>query len=106
MNATRIQARLDEIDARWEKVVKAAMKMQEPAGDYSRRGNWRSGLQNEAIGRRVAEGIHESATAVLRRGVEQRLVRLAETDPRLAHVKAILEEGYRLRQALAPELEV
>ena len=41
----RLEARISTLEAKYEAKVSDAMGALEPAGDFSRRGNWRSGYQ-------------------------------------------------------------
>lgn len=100
----RLVSRLAELDARWEKLVSAAMQHDMPAGVVSRRGNQRSGLQVEAQGRKVSRG-DESAAALVRRGAETKLLSLvadmADKDATFAAVRDELDEAWKIRQSLA-----
>lgn len=84
----RLEARIAVLEAKHARRVADKLGELEPAGDRSRRGNWRSGYQIEAMGRRT--GFETSARAVYELAAELEL-EATELDAELDEARAELE---------------
>lgn len=90
----RLEARLSVLDRAHDRRVKDVMGELEPAGDFSRRGNWRSGYQWEQAARNVSRA-GGSAKAQHEEWARRELERRAEPV-----MVAELEEAEEIRRRL------
>jgi AcrR family transcriptional regulator len=109
------ETRLAKIDARYERLIELVMKTLDPAGDFSRKGNWRSGLQWEQNGRKgsARDRLKFAADQLLARldvlePIDRDMIRKcaqeagfsADTGDILTAVVADLDEAYTIRKRL------
>ena len=99
-----LEARLAVLDARWDALVRNVVQRDMPAGQVSRRGNVRSGLQVEAMGRKVSRGAESASAMAVRVATDKLLAFFADyrgEDPAVLAIRDELDEAWKIRQTLA-----